>query len=314
MAKYNSDPTLRYRENRENRGNRAAEKHSRDLIIHRIFFSFQIPQSEDHWRQIARDFEVSWNFPHCIGCLDGKHVVMQNPENCGSMYLNYKGTFSTVLMAVCDANYCFTFADVGCQGRISDGGVFRETTFYKKMENKTLNLPPPEPLPGREVDLPFVLLADDAFALSENLLKPYPGLSLDRASRIFNYRLSRARRIIENTFGIMSSVFRVFRKPLLLNVENTKLVTLACCYLHNFLRKRKDSRNIYTPPGSFDCDRQDGTIAFGSWRTITEGDSGIINLRRIPRRAPQNAKNVRDEFRTYFMSREGQVSWQDACI
>jgi hypothetical protein len=59
---------------------------------------------------------------------------MQNPANAGSMYLSYKGTFRIVSLAIGDANYCFTFAYAGCQGRISDGGVFRETTFYTKME------------------------------------------------------------------------------------------------------------------------------------------------------------------------------------
>nr|CAI5849009.1 unnamed protein product [Callosobruchus analis] len=107
----------------------------------------KMPSTNDGWRDVSREFDVAWNFPHCIGCVDGKQVVMQNPNNAGSMYLNYKGTFSIVLMAVCDANYCFTFADAGIQGRISDGGAFRETTFFKKLEKNKLNVPIPEPLP-----------------------------------------------------------------------------------------------------------------------------------------------------------------------
>lgn len=95
-----------------------------------------MPTTENEWTDISKEFEVTWNFPHCVGCVDGKHVVINNPNNSGSMYLNYKGTFSIVLMAVCDANYSFNFADAGTQGRISDGGVFRETTFYKKLEGK----------------------------------------------------------------------------------------------------------------------------------------------------------------------------------
>lgn len=272
---------------------------------------FQIPDTENGWREIAREYDVAWNFPHCVGSVDGKHVIMQNPENSGSMYLNYKGTFSIVLMAVCDANYCFTFANVGCQGRISDGGVFRETTFFKKMERKTLNLPSPEPLPGRQVQQPYVILGDDAFALSENLMKPYPGIHLDSNSRIYNYRHCRGRRIIENTFGIMCSVFRIFRKPILLNVENTKRVTVTCLYLHNFLRKRSGSRGIYAYPGSFDCERQDGTTVPGAWRNITEGDTGMLDLQRLPRRPKEAAKAIRDEFKEYFVSREGSVPWQD---
>nr|CAI5852505.1 unnamed protein product [Callosobruchus analis] len=264
----------------------------------------KMPSTNDDWRDVSREFDVAWNFPHCIGCVDGKHVVMQNPNNAGSMYLNYKGTFSIVNgMAVCDANYCFTFADAGIQGRISDGGAFRETTFFKKLEKSKLN-----------VMQPYVILGDDAFALSEHLMKPFPGLQLDKDSRIYNYRLSRARRVIENTFGLMCSVFRVFRKAVLLNVENAKIVTLACCYLHNFLRKKSKSKKLYASPGSFDCERQDGSVIPGTWRNITQGDSGTLPLQRLPRRSTEGPKSIRDEFKAYFNTPEGKVPWQDRYI
>jgi hypothetical protein len=178
------------------------------------------------------------------------------------------------------------------------------------MERKTLNLPNPEPLPGRQVEQPYVILGDDAFALTENLMKPYPGLQLDVDSRIYNYRHCRARRIIENTFGLMCSVFRVFRKLLLLNVENTKLVTLACCYLHNFLRKKVDLEGfmlLHEPS----IVKEDGTFVPGTWRNITQGNTCTLHLQRIPRRPYGGAKTVRDEFKAYFATREGSLPWQE---
>lgn len=93
---------------------------------------------------IADNYNKRWNFPHCIGALDGKHVVIQKPENTVSEFHNYKGTNSIVLMAIADANYCFIYVNVGCQGRISDGGVFKNTSFHIKMEKNELSLSPRE--------------------------------------------------------------------------------------------------------------------------------------------------------------------------
>ena len=70
------------------------------------------------------------------------------------------------------------YADVGCQGRISDGRVFKRTSLCDKMKNGKLNLPAPQALPGKTVKVPFVFVADDAFALSPNIMKPYPGQNL----------------------------------------------------------------------------------------------------------------------------------------
>lgn len=134
---------------------------------------------------------------------------MVAPQQSGSLYFNYKSTFSIVFLGVPDANYMLLYADVGCQGRISDGGLFKLTSLYKDLENNTAHVPRSEALPGRTEPVPYVTVRDDAFAMSNYLMKPYPGRTLDIPERVYNYRLSRARRIIENVFGIMSSKFRV---------------------------------------------------------------------------------------------------------
>lgn len=215
-------------------------------------------------------------------------------------------------MAVVDANYCFLYANIGCQGRISDGGVFHQTTFYKKMEEGSLQLPPPETLPGSNIALPYVIIGDDAFPLQEHIMKPYSGSHAKGSPmRIYNYRLSRARRVVENVFGILASVFRVFRKPLMLSVENAEIVTTACVYLHNFLRKSETSRNLHSPQGTFDVETLDGRIIPGSWREIVNSDTGMIDIPGIPRRSTLQAKKVREDFMNYFVSYEVQVPLQN---
>ena len=169
------------------------------------------------------------------------------------------------MLEIADADYCVLFADVGCQGRISDSGVLKNTIFYKKLQNNELNLPSEEVLGDREMKVPFVFVGDDAFSLQDNLMKAYP-VEQKKGSkkRIFNYRLCRARRIIENVFGIMSAVFRVLRKVMLLSPQKAKTVVLTCVYLHNVLRKNKLSRNTYTPQGTFDEDKE-GEVIPGTW-------------------------------------------------
>lgn len=182
-------------------------------------------------------------FP-CVGAMDGKHVPIQTPVNTGTEFFNYKGFFSIVLFTVVDANYNFIYCDVGCQGRISDGGVFQNTLLNKLITSLKIKLPVDCVLPGRTCDSPFVSLGDDAFPLTKNIMKPYPGIQAKYSkNRILNYRLSRGRRVSENVFGIISSVFRVFRKPMLLEPNTATKVVLAAIYLHNFLR-RSPSKNI----------------------------------------------------------------------
>lgn len=93
-------------------------------IITITFFLFQMPKNEAEWKAVAEDYYNRWNYPNCVGAMDGKHISLQAPINSGSEFFNYKGFFSIVLFAVVDANYNFIYANVGCQGRISDGGVF----------------------------------------------------------------------------------------------------------------------------------------------------------------------------------------------
>jgi hypothetical protein len=123
-----------------------------------------IPQEVD-WLRIASEFESRWNFPNCVGAIDGKHINIRCPLNSGSAYFNYKKTFSIVLMASVAADYTFTVIDIGSCGRESDGGVYSNSQFGINMEQKSLNLPVPRPLPGGSICAPFVYVGDEAFPL-----------------------------------------------------------------------------------------------------------------------------------------------------
>lgn len=248
-----------------------------------------MPNTEEEWLKIADDYYDKWQFPNCIGALDGKHVTIRSPKNSGSLNFNYKKTFSIVLMALADANYKLIYVDVGCKGRVSDGGVFNRSSLYSAIETNALNIPPPRLLPSSNIEVPFVIVADDAFALKTYLMKPYSFRGQDREEHVYNYRLSRARRMVESTFGLMASKFRVLRSIIELSEDNVNLCVLAICVLHNWL--------ITVNPMSPESPNDE-----------------IYGINRVERNALPEAKSIRDIFKAYFNSPAGAVAWQDDMI
>ena len=231
------------------------------------------PRNSEEWRRISAGFESAWNFPHCIGAIDGKHVVMQAPSNSGSEFYNYKGTHSIVLMAVCDSNYCFTLLDIGNYGRHSDGGVLSNSVFGQAMERGSLGLPDPDYIGSQRILLPYYFVSDSAFPLKTYMLRPYPGKYLDDQKCIFNYRLSRARRIIENAFGILATKFRIFRRPIIAEAEKVTKITKAACALHNFLKISKAQNPEYTVHQAISIMRTDKATSY----MVTGGSMIVVD-------------------------------------
>ena len=271
------------------------------------------PTTPSEWKRVSQGFEQIWNFPHCVGAIDGKHVVMQAPACSGSTFYNYKGTHSIVLMAVCDAHYCFTLVDIGDAGRHSDGGVFSNSAFGQAMEAGELSLPNMDNVSGIASPIPYFFVGDAAFPLKTYMLRPYPGRYLPDNKRIFNYRLSRARRIIENTFGIMATKFRIFRRAIIANPEKVTKITKAACSLHNYLKISEacnaTSNRPYCPPGYADHEGGDGNLIPGDWRL--EAANGIRDICRVGSNTySHSAANLRDTLMSYFTSSDGAVPWQ----
>ena len=109
----------------------------------------QMPKpTEESWTAIAEHFWRRWQFPNCIGAIDGKHIQIQAPKKSCSQFFNYKKTFSIILLALVDADSKFIIIQVGDFGRASDGGVFAHSALGRGMSEKTLNVPEDTPLPG----------------------------------------------------------------------------------------------------------------------------------------------------------------------
>ncbi|GBP85179.1 Protein ALP1-like [Eumeta japonica] len=191
---------------------------------------------------------------HCerITALDSKHINILIPDDT-SNYYNYKGAHSIILLALVDDDYCFSYVNVGTNGKPSDGGFYQVSNLAQALENNTLNLP----------DL-SVVMADVAFPLKSYLMKPYR-TTPTRKGKIFNYRLSRARRIVENAFGILVTIFRFLMDAIdIMAPKNVDRITLVTYSLHNWLRKTSD---MYITQRYVDFeDIQERVVVPGSWR------------------------------------------------
>ena len=140
---------------------------------------------------------------------------MMSPIHTGYEYFNYKHSFSIVLMALLNRNFCFMFCDVHNKGRISDSGVFRDCILFQKLQMNSLHLPQPESLSNGDVKMPNIFVVDNAFRLHPNTIKPFPGdQSQVSMQRNFNRKLSSVCIVVENAFGVMSTRFRVLRIPI----------------------------------------------------------------------------------------------------
>lgn len=268
--------------------------------------------NQEEWRHICASFLEKWQFPNCAGALDGKHFDIQAPRNSGSQYFNYKKSFSEVLFAACDANYIFTLVHVGEIGSNSGAAIFANSPIGQQIRDRGLDLPNGvAPLPGSNLKTPCCFVGDDAFPLSTRLMKPYSGHYLPNDEKIFNYRLSRARRVIENAFGILTSRFLVFRSPIALHPKSVDKIILAAICLHNFLKIRDDqlvpSQRLYCPPKFVDWEDDNGVRQCGDWRQLGARIKGVNVPADDLLDVPEDAINMRNRLKEYILTPAGKV-------
>ena len=186
---------------------------------------------------------------------------------------------------------------------MSDGGIYTRSSLCSTLVDNCINFPDPKPLSNDStLPLPHVILADEAFPLTTNIMRPYPQRDLNHTKRIFNYRLCRARRVIENSFGILAAAWRVFENRLPLQPDKVVTITKACVVLHNFLLTHRQQTNITV----------DTDTTQGNWRSMPR-THGLADFEDQPLRPAASAQEVRNEFAKYFEG-PGQVEWQERAI
>lgn len=198
--------------------------------------------SGDRLKFIVDGFETKWGFPQCVGAIDGSHIPIVSPQDHPADYYNRKGWHSIILQAVVDHELRFWNINVGWPGRVHDARVFGNSALFQKAQSGTLLPSMPRTLNG--VDVPLVILGDPAYPLLPWLMKPYVQHgNITSQQKAFNYRLSRARMVIENAFGRLKGRWRCLLKRNDISTEDIPTVITACCVLHNICEVHRDEFN-----------------------------------------------------------------------
>ena len=243
-----------------------------------------IPKN-DELKSILETYREKWGFPMCAGAIDGTHIPIIAPKEDHTDYVNRKGYHSVVMQAVVDCNYLFRDIVIGWPGSVHDARILSNSSVYAKGNNKTL-FPDVRERIGDQ-DVPIVILGDPAYPLLPWLLKAYPeNPNTPQSQRVFNYRLSRARMTVENTFGRWKGRFRRFSKRIDMEVPGVVNLTAASCVLHNMCELQKNEVLE---------DWMDGTIA------LLQPQSPPNELE-----GGDDATDIRSAFKTFFMSQDGE--------
>ena len=190
-------------------------------------------------KKVVNEFEARFGFPQCVGAVDGTHIPILAPQQCAKDYYNRKGYHSILMQAVVDHQYCFTDIYIGWPGSVHDARVFKNSEIFRKCENGQLVSSSSRTING--VNVPLVILGDPAYPLLSWLMKPYSDNGkLTASEKTFNYRLSRARMVVENAFGRLKGRWRCLLKRNDMNLKNIPTVIAACVVLHNICEINKE--------------------------------------------------------------------------
>ncbi|KAK1892930.1 Protein ALP1-like [Dissostichus eleginoides] len=175
--------------------------------------------------------------------------------------------------------------------------------------NNIFNLPEEKSLPGDDVPVPYYIVGDNAFGINKRLMNPFPIRNMEHHERIFNYRLSRARRVVENAFGILAHKFRVLLRTMNQTPGTCRKIITTCVILHNLIIRL---RYPATHNNKMDLEDQILNVIPGAWRN----DKVLLDVyhERAMNTGTQEGRQIRRYLGHYFTSKAGLVPWQDKMI
>lgn len=172
--------------------------------------------------------------PGVVGAIDGTHFHIRKPIDSPEDYYYFKsGGFTMQCQAVVDKARKFIDLSVGMPGSTNDARQLRRSMLYEKATSSNLF----NPADAVEGFTPY-LIGDKGYPVFPWLITPYrdiPGGRRSVQEQLFNRRLSRARSVVENAFGILKQTFRELHSATDLHIRILPDVVVCCCILHNLL-------------------------------------------------------------------------------
>uniref|UniRef100_A0A1B0DEF5 Uncharacterized protein n=1 Tax=Phlebotomus papatasi TaxID=29031 RepID=A0A1B0DEF5_PHLPP len=266
-------------------------------VLWNVLYEYAFPDyNEETWLSIARDFLQNCRFPHVVGCIDGKHIRVRAPKHSGSLYRNFKGYFSVVLLGVADSTYRLIYVNIGSFGSSSDGGILGDSVLQDMIEKDRLKFPRPSPLLPGEENIPYFFLGDEAFGLKSWLMIPYHGGNLEEDKFQFNRRLSKARRVVESSFGLLAARWRIYHTLICASPENVDYLLKGTVVLHNLLCGSRS--RMYYGGNQISEETEDNLQA--SLQDSVLNEIPRQRQRTEPRNISQSAINTRNYLKNFF--------------
>lgn len=179
------------------------------------------PPTQHNLAEEAGKFYQKWNFPNCIGVIGAKYILLAKIKNGAS--IKRKKRYSVLLSAVADSDSRFQTVNVSEVG--NDSGCYFED-IYEDCGS--------QPLPGSNVDVPFVLIGNLRFPLMEHIMRPYEKASAKRMKN-FNERLKSTSVPIDMAFEVLIQKFKILTAANSSIKTAVQLTIKATCLLYNVM-------------------------------------------------------------------------------
>ena len=184
-----------------------------------------MPRNREEIAKCKKDFYQLAGFPGIVGCVDGSHTPIVAPREDEFVYVNRKRFHSINIQAVCDANLIFQDVVARWPGSHHDSFIMDMSTLSSRFENDEFG--------------ESWMLGDSGYSLKKWLMTPYPK-PIIAAERKLNFLHRKTRRVIEQSFGVLKSRFRILDHTggiLCYAPEKVAKITITCCMLYNICRR-----------------------------------------------------------------------------